>query len=1672
MTNLGLADTKKQFATGGGGMDVPVLTGVPPVGDFSGLMRLISQSTAPGAQNPFLGSPTSAITQNPNKFQAGMLDAFAPNEGQFITKDLLGQGYTQDATGKFIPPPGSNLSDADWEQGLLNAKARFRAANPNAAGTAGQITSNIENSLTGFAQNQDAAKSAAMEGFLQTIQDPSLFGTDTLFPNKQLLTALEEREAERVQTPFARFAGAPDQGAGNVARSGPQILTGSEATIAAQSRSPESQTGVFAEQSEYALEVTLGLERAIFTSAGIVGGTALTPEGTPILGRVTVGDVVTTDINPIDAQMRAVTGAVGQGVGAVLGGVYGAGKGLVTGDARHLLAGIRDGINIGDSVGDALVPNDAWEVALEFLPGVGTVTGVSSALAKSALRASIAAYIAKNGVRGLTRDVIREIVFQTTTALQQAAVKHPSLNRLAQTLTEKGRGRGAVPLLRGAAATEDISGLKGPALKLLARRLNAAAKTKGEGIVIPGAAKMKVEDLRTAILKYAADPAAPPAGKLDIDELAKTIPSEDIADTTFTVTKVEFEGGADHFVNNRPATRTQYEDAISQGAEVKTLERPRGAGAGDGGKDNFIPDVEAITPADAGNQFVGDLSPFKEEVSEVVAGAPVAARTMRGKAGNVISGATRQVAGRLGINPSVLHGSPIGRAVTAFYRQSLAAEQIIQTALGSALDVHAQSFSGRMVRALPMNADGLMTLSLKAGGGNVKRAWNDVFSQPDLYNLPESQLAFIRDYQQVVAEMESLRVAHGLEPLGLNKRDGWYYIPRQVDEVGGIKIPGRTNPHLLRTIENASDGGKAGVRYNADPRSTLELHMKTSFQEIVEKELSDNVAQFGVKPSALADKVSTLLAKKAEMHMRRTKNAVAKELLDLRRQLGAQGADRVKLSKQIDRLVSTSGPARNKAAKAEWEAARKIRTRAMNTARRRKVAYKGKAFRGINDPAFKGNLGQRFSVRLWRGKFFPQEDARLLNQALGHLSQQSSGAWKALETSANTIRFLSAVGDFAAPFIQGLPVLGSNPIAWSKATALHYQAFFDPSVQARIVRDNRKVYQEMARYGVPIGDPEFFRALERGGGPGIPGPLKRRIEKFTVGDTPVGREGIRAAQNVGKQTVGRFQASYNTFLGHSRALLWKNSKLPPAERARWIRNLTGGLDSRALGVTAGQRSAESVWMAFSPRLLRSTVALLLDAPRLNTASGRAAFKSLAGTVAAAGGIYYATGMALGKTTEEILDGLNPLEGKKFMAHQVNGDWIGVGGQVRSILQLLTNIAASPDGLLKGDVLNNPLFAFYNSRGAVGTAIAAATIEGVSGGEIDTLPFDDIDSLPDVGIHLFKSAAPFVIQGIMDGESAMSSAFGLAGLRTSGETPTEVLNRTLVALVPESERTSGDGKTVWDEWKQLDKNQKNAAEANHKEIGALLDERREESDSRPTEIAEELKARRVEIFTDFQENGDGQLYREQSSRIGNDARIQFNEATLNQDDPEDFTEDQELITRYFTQVYDAVGQLGGPEDYERLDQLDAQFRATLTPEEDALIDRQLGTSSDPNYQRLKAARAYLDPYWGERDEIFNTFWQQNGPAAVKSELSNYDDLVTASEDKTRSDFRELASLVSQMNQGLAPQLWNIRFGDATTDALLYIYGYSDFVVSDDAKALVLKWGQTNGVGFAVPPVRNR
>ena len=601
-------------------------------------------------------------------------------------------------------------------------------------------------------------------------------------------------------------------------------------------------------------------------------------------------------------------------------------------------------------------------------------------------------------------------------------------------------------------------------------------------------------------------------------------------------------------------------------------------------------------------------------------------------------------------------------------------------------------------------------------------------------------------------------------------------IHLQVINREGFEVNPPTKPSFKRVYEEATTGEATGrILYESDPVATLRLHARVAFKEMALHELTEEVISSGVGslaliPAKFKNKWATLT--KTRRNLRAKKNATEQRIKAL------TTVDNPSMTADANRSVQLANWNKREGLKKKLEQT----TKDLDKANKRYTAYNDKVYKAAKKKAESATIAEgsifgrgegKIEIAKWEksNKFFPKDVVDALRNALGpaHPDSGFDLAHKPLEKLANTIRFTAAVGDFAMPFIQGLPLLGTRPDLWAKATLNHYKAFFNPAVQGRYMRDNINVLKEMAENGVPVGDVEFFTAIREGGG----FSADLLYKQFAKGD-----EYKALIRGVAKQTVGRFQASYDTGLTSMRVEIWKSlrHKMEPGPLAQYVRNMTGGLDTRYLGTGASQRRIESVWLAFSPRLLRSTIALAKDAMNPHTPEGLQAIRSLGGMMTAGTMLFVTVGLGLGKSWDEIQEGLNPLNGREFLAYEINGNYVGLGGQFRSLTQLTARVIAAGDmpilpsrdrtdqRVFAGGIMTNPLLQQAYYRGAPGVNIMGSVAERVL--DRDILPFADVRSTPDLLFHLGESALPFALQGLLDGESASTFPLAVGGLRTA------------------------------------------------------------------------------------------------------------------------------------------------------------------------------------------------------------------------------------------------------------------------------------------------------------------
>ncbi len=831
--------------------------------------------------------------------------------------------------------------------------------------------------------------------------------------------------------------------------------------------------------------------------------------------------------------------------------------------------------------------------------------------------------------------------------------------------------------------------------------------------------------------------------------------------------------------------------------------------------------VEGVVRA---TEIVGNLNKIDDVISE---------QKMLSEDDNKLQKAVKYLVAKTKINPSLLYNSTIGQIALGVIRQKERAHQLTQTTLAS-LDAMAGDYGTRPTIASGKKAmvgGKVFTLDDKGNINKIIRKstgvpvegihWNDVFSHPEDFVLTKEQFAYIQQVHEILHGINLIREENGLKQYRFFRADGSskMWVPRIVGAVDGVPVPKPTDHLLERVWESATEGVQNGVRY-ADPRDTVELFLKETYKEIADAQLYEALVKSGKTTDVsvfipeklrkinerMQNRIDSRLQRIGEIDKQiRALNATIpgmtpSKVREVKRQIGILNERKWGIYDTVDKY---------KAIQAKYYE-EKIKPHEQKYQEGHKFKAMGDAFGGPRIPVAVTTWRSQ-SINLIKGtadvRVLKTEDADLLSKILVGEEYGGGRIYKLQEGAGNVSRQMAASTDFAAPFTQLLPLLFTDPIKWAKASALGYKSFLNPNTRAKYIRNNTKIINEMIAFGANPLTGEGWEAAGKGGE--IPTAFRK-----TVGKVPVVSNVLSGGA---KQTFGRFEAAYETALITARVEMWKSMRDGYARRnnldglAQYIRNMTGGMNSKELGVTRKQTQVESLWLAFSPKLLRSTISLFgmavggdirfqKDAGARFGLSARnqeawAARRALA-KMAAFGTMTYiavaeAKGQAEGKSQEEIWKeiqvGLNPTSGKKFMSIRIGNGWYGIGGQQRAVMQLLgTSIKAFTDdnysAFADTDMRTNPILSWYSSRGAPGLNFASLTAEAGAkafGGEVDVNPYVDINGPTDYLTAMGKTFVPFGVTSFIEGKATAegfdqwgTTIAGAGGIRASMITPSE------------------------------------------------------------------------------------------------------------------------------------------------------------------------------------------------------------------------------------------------------------------------------------------------------------
>ena len=380
----------------------------------------------------------------------------------------------------------------------------------------------------------------------------------------------------------------------------------------------------------------------------------------------------------------------------------------------------------------------------------------------------------------------------------------------------------------------------------------------------------------------------------------------------------------------------------------------------------------------------------------------------------------------------------------------------------------------------------------------------------------------------------------------------------------------------------------------------------------------------------------------------------------------------------------------------------------------------------------------------FKNMIFDKEVVDLAEKALGATGNQ----WlRNMANISGTGRLLIATMDFSAPFIQGLSVLGRNPLAWARGVGKQFEFFAKPQNLMKYLDDPavRAISSERWFYGGSRSSFEFFEALK---------PVQVGVGKIPK----VGEIG----QRVIYQTYGRAEAAFTGFGEVARNEMWKalrskaikNGVFDDAaarEIARTIDRMTGVMSVESLAIGRTQSEFENAFVFFAPRYTRAGLSYVADVMKGGIA-GAEARKSLGALMASGMAMYYGVTTALGQKPN--LD----INSSRFMTVKIGDDYVGIGGILYGLGRLTANVVGTaieePVDFLSLSRFDNPFIKFMFSRTAplTGLTVGAALEQKNYFGE-------PLESIGDWGKFFAEKVLPIAAQrAILEPEHRAPSLF--------------------------------------------------------------------------------------------------------------------------------------------------------------------------------------------------------------------------------------------------------------------------------------------------------------------------
>ena len=607
---------------------------------------------------------------------------------------------------------------------------------------------------------------------------------------------------------------------------------------------------------------------------------------------------------------------------------------------------------------------------------------------------------------------------------------------------------------------------------------------------------------------------------------------------------------------------------------------------------------------------------------------------------------------------------------------------------------------------------------------------NDIRTYPNRYKLTDKQKQWIKAAEDIEKAKLAFLTRNGIDVNELTFEEGGRYAGRRVygkvlegelldsAYVGaGPARPGaKIAAEKIRTFKTAEEAVEAGYRYLPEDEA-LALNVQGAYNRVADKQMSEwLLTQVPWRTTAAPDEL-IIAAESAKVTLNRSKQLVAALNRAVRGEripdatinsIRAAYPDQAQRLKDLIPKLQTGKPTARevqqltKEARAyvsantkEWRALANQRARAREQALRPRYGESS-----VPAPAFAGKFltgsDAKDTANVLRQGFDPS-----FSNALGQVNKANAVA-----------RYFMLAGDMSPMTIQLLYLAGENPATYVKAFGGFVQSLFDTKFHSKYLAENKHVIDNHPNLILTkSGATEFTEAMARGGWLSTKHTLIPKQEKFlkTMGLlTP--RVVGRAAATVLEPFQRGFEIALDT-AGIEMAKSLEHLATTPAETAeldQFINEFRGVTSSARLGVSPLERQVETSAI-LAPRYNRAIAGLLYDTVfNWGTLRGHRARIGLAKGIAAVSAMAVAISYARGEDKDEILEHFNP-NSSKFFTWEINGQQVGPGTKIRSVIKLFAQSAKDPEALLEFG-MENPALRFIrgNFSPAVGSAVDLIT----------------------------------------------------------------------------------------------------------------------------------------------------------------------------------------------------------------------------------------------------------------------------------------------------------------------------------------------------------------------------